>query len=259
MMSLLSANGPMRAIPSFFCRGSIPSFLSRTLESAAASRASARNFGTAVIFLLRLHVRRAVRIFKQSQTVFQRQNAIDAFVDLFHRDFTRFHERFARLQIAGGDHFHIAFGVDGQFCRFPQVLGVTVIDHLRHGIVIADHDSVESPFLAQFAAQHLIARARRAVEGIERGHHHCHARVHASLISGEIIGVHGIIRHIDAVVIPARLGRAVAGEMLRAAAHDEPGIDVFLIALDESGSHLSEEHRVFAESFHHPAPTRVAL
>ena len=98
-----------------------------------------------------------------------------------------------------------------------------------------------------------------AIDFVERGHGGKRARIEAGLVRLQIDFAQPLLRHIDRIVIEARLRSAVRGKMLDAGEHALGRLEVpTLKALHASSREQPAEQHVLAAAFNTAAPALIA-
>jgi len=124
------------------------------------------------------------------------------------------------VHVGGGDHFHIHAGGEGKARGFLLIGGVAVIDHLADGLVIADNEAFEFPFVAQdFGEGELVTAGGDAVQIIERAHDGERAGVQPGFELRQIKVSQGKGRDFGGVVIAPAFSGTVTDIMFHAGNH----------------------------------------
>ena len=202
-------------------------------------------------FLLRVGV--LVRVLKQTERVFQGQNAPYGFIHCLPQFRELAHELFAVLKDTGRHHLHVDPGLERLFGRFALVRARAVGQRFIECAVVGDDDAVKTVFFPQNPAQQrAVYGGRNAIHRIEGGHGHTYARTHRSQIRGQIVFAQHALGQVDRVIVTSRLGSAVCRKVLDARRHmarpDHARLLVFLslIAANHRRSHLPVEPRILA-------------
>jgi hypothetical protein len=204
----------------------------------------------------------AVRIgvLEQSQCELHPQHATHGLVHRGHRQFV-FRQQLRDLRVVEvGHHVHLHARFQRLFRGRGGVQRDAVMGQFHHRRVVADHEAVEAPFLAQdLVHQVRIGRGGHAVERVERAHHRRRARLHRGLVRRQVDLAQADVGHVGGVVLAPGLGRAVGGEVLdRGSDAVRPRQVGALVAAHVGARHRRAEVRVFARAFGGAAPARVA-
>ncbi len=145
-------------------------------------------------------------------------------------------------------------------CRIAPVLGIAVRDHFLVAGVVGDDEALETPLAAQQVGhQPVVAGRRNPRDLVERGHRRQGAGVERRLVRRQIDFAQRALRHVDRVVVEARLGGAIGREMLDAG--EQMLVRLEVVALEAAhprrGEQLAEQ-RVLAAAFDAASPALVA-
>ena len=130
-----------------------------------------------------LFLTRTVRMFKQSQCIFDRQDACDTFVNFFHDVGILFYQFFQVTQIYAGGHIHVITGQNTNVCGILIVCSRTVVFQFHNSIVIGNNKPFKAHTLPQHFRQIVIGSGNRfTVQAVERAHGRHRTGVDGALI-----------------------------------------------------------------------------
>ena len=136
----------------------------------------------------------------------------------------------------GSLHVHIHPGVHRQFSGRGAVGRDTVGNHLVDAGVIRDHEAHEAPLVAQDIRQQVFVRGGgHPVEFVEARHEGGYARVQRGLEGGQVDVAQHPLADVHGVVVPARLGGPVGGEVLGAGQYREGIAEVVALKTTHAG------------------------
>ena len=199
------------------------------------------------------------------------QDAADGVVDAAHRHLPAGDQLLAEVAVVGRDHLRVGAGVERELRGLTAVLGDAVPAgparrglaragaQLGDGRVVALDEAVEAPALLEHLVLGVLVRAAgHAVDRVERAHQRVRAGVDRRLERRQVEVPQPLQRHVGRVVVAARLGLAVGGEVLDAG-HDLVGgaVVAALGALDARGRHHRVQVRVLAGGLGDPSPARL--
>ena len=200
------------------------------------------------------------RIVEQAEHRLQRKHPADRFIEPRLRHRAAAHQSGQMLAIEPALHAHVDAGEEGEQRRLAAVAGKTMGDHLFVAGIIADDEALKIPFAAQEVGhQPMVARRWHAIDLVERGHGGQGAGIKAGLVGLKIDLAQPRLGHVDAIVVKARLRRAVGREMLDAGeqAVGRPQVSALKTMHSGRGEQAPEEH-ILAASLDSPAPALVA-
>ena len=167
-----------------------------------------------------LRSRLGIRVVKQSQRKLHAKHAPHGFIHNRFRNLPRSHLRGEGGAIEVAFRVHVYTGFQGLAGRGRAVCGNAVVQQFGHRGPIRDHETAESPLLAQnLSKRQWVGRAGNAVDRINGAHHRRHAGIHRGQIGFQIHLPERDLAHIRGIILAARDDRAVSGKMLHAGRH----------------------------------------
>ena len=201
-----------------------------------------------------------IRMLEKAERELHPQHAAHRLVHGRHRQLALLEQLGDLGVVEVGHHVHLDTGFQRLLRGGGGIERDAVVGQFHHRGVVADHEAVEAPFLAQdLVHQVRIGGGRHAVERVERAHHRGRAGLDRCLVRRQVDLAQADVGHVGGVVLAARLGSAVGGEMLDRGGH-ALGLRQIgaLVAADIGARHRRAEVGVFTGALGRAAPARIA-
>ncbi len=202
-----------------------------------------------------------VGILKQPELEFRTQYASHGAVDIRLFNFAALYKGFEIGKIDTVFHIHVDACRDTLRRCLALVGGDAVRYEFADTETVADHKTVEAPFVTQNICHKIfIARRRHSIVGVERGHECEHALIFGCLERRKIGLPEFALAHSGGVVVASALSRTVGHKMLGTCGYRcrRPQ----RVAVLKAGGHSPRQYRckirVFAKALGNTAPAGVA-
>ena len=136
-----------------------------TIARRAASRASSRR--SAVCARLGRGRSAPIGIIEKAEALFQLEHAPDARVDRGHRYETALKRLGQAVDVGAARHIDVDAGIEGERRGLDEVRRHAMIEKLRDGVVVADHNPVEAGDSPEPALQQLGVGSHRHAGDID--------------------------------------------------------------------------------------------
>ena len=200
------------------------------------------------------------RIVEQAERFLQIENSLDSAIDVRLLDQPSL-QRLRQSSSIGITHeIDIDARLESGGCRFGHVAHGTVRQQFGDRVVVADHDAVEAPLIADQIVQYgLVRRHRNAGEIVKARHERNGARIHRGLERWHVDFEKSAFGNVDGVIVASGLRCAITGEVLGGCRHVVGLADIITLNPAHLGDRVTGGHpRILARPFGNASPSRIA-